>query len=423
METKVEMVTTHSGAVVPMTDACHYTQLDCWLTEEERDELLNDNEIVYCEYYGEEIWHGDAVYGLVDRHDNRGYFHRNADYVYVNNCDVRYAMSRDVAFDNHFHEHADGEFYEDPEEDEEEYTFDYHSSNRKFSYEAQQAEWRIAYEVEKEDVSVKEQESARDCFDRTGWAKERDGSLDDYSGFEFVSPVFDMFKVNADTFADVKSYIDADFSKSCGGHINVSHITMTNRELYQSIKCYMPLLYCLYNGRVKNTYCPAISKHSSANDKYGAVFIKDTRLEFRIFGAVRSVSNLLWRTELIKYMVSNRDISEAQVLKNMLDGRGKLHALLRKVYSVEQIIAKAELFYKYCREYSFDIIDTHNYLVKKRIVKSPPKKKKVKLDSITGTVWDNPIIVVDWDDLTPEQQDDFMNNTTSPMTTLPIETN
>ena len=122
-------------------------------------------------------------------------------------------------------------------------------------------------------------------------------------------------------------------------------------------------------------------------------------------------------------MVSNRDISEAQVLKNMLDGRGKLHALLRKVYSVEQIIAKAELFYKYCREYSFDIIDTHNYLVKKRIVKSPPKKKKVKLNSITGTVWDNPIIVVDWDDLTPEQQDDFMNNTTSPMTTLPIETN
>ena len=56
-------------------------------------------------------------------------------------------------------------------------------------------------------------------------------------------------------------------------------------------------------------------------------------------------------------------------------------------------------------------------------MKSPPKKKKVKLDSITGTVWDNPIIVVDWDDLTPEQQDDFMNNTTSPMTTLPIETN
>lgn len=422
METKLEMVTTHSGAVVPMDTACHYARLDCWLTEEERDELLNDGEIVYCEYYGEDIWHGDAVYGLVDGHDSRGYFHRNADYVYLNNCDVRYAMSRDVAFDNNFHEHDDGEFYEDPEESEE-YTFDYHSGNRKFSYEAKQAEWRIAYEVEKEDQDVKEQESARDCFDHTGWAKERDGSLDDYSGFEFVSPVFDMFKVNADTFANVKSYIDADYSKSCGGHINVSHITMTNRELYQSIKSYMPLLYCLYNGRVKNTYCPAISKHSSANDKYGAVYIKDTRLEFRIFGAVKNVSNLLWRTELIKYMVSNRDISEAQVLKNMLDGRGKLHALLRKVYSVEQIIAKAELFYKYCREYSFDIIDTHNYLVKKRIMKSPPKKKKVKLGSIEGTVWDNPIIVVDWDDLTPEQQDDFMNNTTSPMTTLPIETN
>jgi len=420
METKVEMVTTHGGAVVPMTDASYYSRLDCWLTEEERDELFDNCEIVYCEYYGEEIWHGDAVYGLVDSHDNRGYFHRNADYVYINGCDVRYAMSRDVAFDNNLFEHEDGEFYEDPQEDED-YTFDYHSGNRKFSYEAQQAEWRIAYEVEKEDEDAKESETARDCFDRTGWAKERDGSLDDCSGFEFISPVFDMFKVNADTFANVQSYIDADYSKSCGGHINISHITMTNRELYQSIKSYMPLLYCLYQGRVNNTYCPAISKHSSANDKYGAVYIKDSRLEFRIFGAVKNVTNLLWRTELIKYMVSNRDVSEAQVLKNMLDGRGKLHALLRKVYSVEQIIAKAELFYKYCRQYSFDIIDTHNYLVKKKIVKAPPRVKIPK--NIKNTVWDNPIIIVDWDDLTPEQQDDFMNNTTSPMTTLPIETN
>ena len=422
METKLDLVTTYNGTVVPMDTAKFYDRLNCWLTDGEYDQLQDSDRIVYCHYYEEDVWRHDAVYGLVDRHGVTGFFHTDANYHSVNNCSFDYVMDEEIGRDYGLYLYDDGEFYEDPEENEE-YTFDYHSSNRVFSYEAKQAEWRIAYEVEKEDISAKEQESARDCFNHTGWAKERDGSLDDYSGFEFVSPVFDMFKVNADTFANVKSYIDADYSNSCGGHINVSHITMTNRELYQSIKSYMPLLYCLYNGRVKNTYCPAISKHSGANDKYGAVYIKDTRLEFRIFGAVRNVTNLLWRTELIKYMVSNRDVSEAQVLKNMLDGRGKLHALLRKVYSVEQIIAKAELFYKYCREYSFDIVDTHNYLVKKRIMKAPPKKKKVKLGSIAGTVWDNPIIVVDWDDLTPEQQDDFMNNTTSPMTTLPIETN
>jgi hydrogenase maturation factor HypF (carbamoyltransferase family) len=106
----------------------------------------------------------------------------------------------------------------------------------------------------------------------------------------------------------------------------------------------------------------------------------------------------------------------------MLDGRSKLHTILRKVYSVEQIIRKGELFYSYCRDYSFDIIDTKNYLIKKKIIKEV-KKKKVNKVAIEGTVWDNPIIIVDWDDLTPEQQEDFMHNTTSPMTTLPIETN
>ena len=422
MEKHVETVTTHDGSVVAKSEATWYERLNCWLTEEQYEDLLGDCKIVYCENFQDDIWEVDARYGLIDRHGNCGYFHYYTDYYTVNGCDeFRYVISESIAYDYGLYLHDDGEFYTEEEDDDKDYTFDYHSGNRNFSPEAQRAEWRIAYEVEKEDHDVKTEESAYECFRRTGWAKERDGSLDDYSGFEFVSPVFDMFKVNADTFANVKSYIDADFSKSCGGHINISHISMTNRELYESIKSYMPLLYCLYNGRVNNTYCPAISKHSSANDKYGAVFIKDSRLEFRIFGAVKNVTNLLWRTELIKYMVSNRDLSEAQVLKNMLDGRGKLHALLRKVYSVEQIIAKAELFYKYCRQYSFDIIDTHNYLVKKKIVKAPPRVKIPK--NIAGTMWDNPIIVVDWDDLTPEQQDDFMNNTTSPMTTLPIETN
>jgi len=416
------LVTTYDGTIVPQSQAKHYEQLDCWLTDSQYEQLQDEGRIVFCEYNQEDIWEKDAIYGLVDRHGGRGYFNRHyCDYFSVNRCDFEYVISDTVGYEYGLYLHDDGEFYDEPEEIDEDYTFDYHSGNRVFSPEAQRAEWRIAYEVEKEDHDVKTEESAYNCFNRTGWAKERDGSLDDYSGFEFVSPVFDMFKVNADTFANVKSYIDADFSKSCGGHINISHISMTNRELYQSIKSYMPLLYCLYQGRVNNTYCPAISKHSGANDKYGAVYIKDSRLEFRIFGAVKNVTNLLWRTELIKYIVSNRDVSEAQVLKNMLDGRGKLHALLRKVYSVEQIIAKAELFYKYCRQYSFDIIDTHNYLVKKKIVKAPKKVKKIT--NVTGTMWDNPIIIVDWDDLTPEQQDDFMNNTTSPMTTLPIETN
>ena len=420
---EIEMVTTHSGVEVPMTEATFYDRLQCWLTDDDYEQLRDDGRVVYCEYYEEDVWESHTCFGAVDRYGNTGYFHRDSDYICCRDCDYNYVINSDVADEIGLHYwESDGDYHLERDESED-YLFDYHSGNRHFSSEAIAAEWRIAYEVEKEDSNMRERGSAWDCFNDTKWAKERDGSLCSTSGFEFISPVFDMFKVDANTFSNVADYINADYSKDCGGHINISHMTMTPRELYDSIKSYMPMLYALYNGRTKNTYCPAISKHSSAHDKYGAVYLKDSRLEFRIFSAVKNVTNLLWRTELIKYMVSNRDVSEAQVLKNMLDGRSKLHNILRKVYDVDQVIKKGELFYKYCREYSFDIIDTKNYLVKRKIIKEAKKKKKVIPTSIEGTVWDNPIIIVDWDDLTPEQQDDFMNNTTSPMTTLPIETN
>ncbi len=418
---EVEMVTTHFNVEVPQSEATYYDRLHCWLTDTELDELRDDGSVVFCEYHQEEIWESQAVHGVIDRRGNTGYFHRDSNYVVVVDWDYRYVIDSDVAEElNLYYWEEDGDYHTESEPDAND-LFDYHSGNRHFDNEARNAEWRIAYEVEKEDDHYRSCESAHDCFDRTRWAKERDGSLCDSTGFEFISPVFDMFNVTADTFRNVEGYINADYSKDCGGHINISHITMIPREVYDSIKSYMPMLYALYNGRVKNTYCPAISKHNSANDKYGAVYIKDSRLEFRIFSAVKNVTNILWRTELIKYMVSNRNVSEAQVLKNMLDGRSKLHSLLRQVYSVDQIIKKGEMFYTYCRQYSFEVIDTHNYLVKRKIIKLPKKTKKPV--DITNTVWDNPIIVIDWDDLTPEQQDDFMNNTTSPMTTLPIETN
>lgn len=421
---EIQMVTTHFGVEVPMTEATHHERLDCWLTDEDCERLHDDGSIVFCEWYQEDVWEANAVFGAIDRRGNLGYFHRNSDYVTVRDCDdYNYVIDSDTASDIGLYcWDSDGDYHTEDEEDASN-LFGYHSGNRRFDYAAIVAEWRIAYEVEKEDSDMRERESAYDCFNRTGWAKEEDGSLCSSTGFEFISPVFDMFTVNADTFSEVERYINADFSTDCGGHINISHNTMTNRELYGSIKSYMPMLYALYNGRAKNTFCPALHKNSSADEKYGAVYLKDSRLEFRIFSAVRNVSNLLWRTELVKYIVSNRDVSEAQVLKNMLDGRSKLHNILRKVYDVDQIIKKGELFYKYCRDYSFEIIDTKNYLVKRKIIKEAKKKKQKINKDISNTIWDNPIIIVDWDDLTPEQQDDFMNNTTSPMTTLPIETN
>ena len=415
---KVNFVTTHSGASVPESEASYYEAIGYWLTQEEFDYLVDDDKIAYDEYHEEYNWTRHLYYGYIDSRGNTGYFSSDADWCYLNNSDYRYAISADVASANGFFEHGNGEWYDEPEEDES-WTWDYHSDRRSWLA-SDAATWRIAFEVEKEDCGVLRYESADECFDRTGWAKERDGSLND-DGFEFISPVYDLSAITKDTFKDVTNYLNADISKRCGGHVNLSHVSLTAREVYQSIKSYMPLLYALYNGRVSNRYCPAVSKHSEADDKYGAVYVRGGRLEFRIFSAVRSVDNLMWRISLIRYMVDNRDVSEAAVLRAMLDGRSKLHAILRKVYSVDDIIKKGKMFYDFCRNYSFDIKDTQDVLIKRKLIKKPKVKK-----SKTGDIdprWYDAIMIFDESELTAEQLDEFFNATDRPMTTLPIETN
>jgi hypothetical protein len=416
---KVNFVTTHSGASVPESEATYFEAIGYWLTEEEFESLYDEGKLVYDEYHCRYDWECDLNYGYIDNRGNTGYFSSDSDYCYLHDSQYRYAMDSDIASANGFFEHENGEWYDYPEEDEEKWIWRYHSDRRKWLA-SDAATWRIAFEVEKEDYDMLRYESANGCFDRTGWAKEYDGSLND-DGFEFISPVYDLSTITKDTFKDVTNYLNADISNRCGGHVNLSHITLTARELYQSIKSYMPLLYALYNGRASNRYCPAVSKHSEANEKYGAVYVHGGRLEFRIFSAVRSVENLMWRISLIRYMLDNRDVSEAAVLKSMLDGRSKLHAILRKVYSVDDIIKKGKMFYDFCRNYSFDIKDTQDVLVKRKLMKKP-KVKKSKIGNIDPR-WYDAIMIFDESELTSEQLDEFFNATDRPMTTLPVETN
>lgn len=419
---KQVMVTTYSGKSVPLENAFYVDTLDAYFVDESEFQEFVDNEtVVWDHFYDDYIWRDNAMFGYIDSDWNRGYFSQNAPYQYVNGRSHRYAMNSDIMIEVGYYLWEDGEWYDESEDDDDEdYLWSYHTDKRSWLADAG-AEFRIAFEVEKEDRELKYKETANACFNRTGWAKERDGSLCDDTGFEFISPVYDLSKIDRTTFTDVQDYLNADYSKSCGGHINVSHVAMTGRELYQTIKAYMPLLYALYPKRTNNTYCRGINKFDDASEKYGAVHIKGGRLEFRIFSAVRSIDNLMWRISLIKYMVSNRNVSEADVLKSMLDGRSKLHGILRKVYKVDDIIEKSKLFYDYCRTYSFEIQETQNVLVKRKIMKKP-KKKKIDYTNLDPR-WFDTIMIFDESELTPEQLDEFFNITDRPMTTLPIETN
>ena len=193
-----------------------------------------------------------------------------------------------------------------------EYLRSYHNDTKpRFVLFDGKSPYRIGYEVEKEDIDVKESLNIDDFEELLpDWRKERDGSLNDDSGYELVSPVFELnipkiFGI-IEKSEVLKEHINAKYTRNCGGHINLSHIDKKGEEVFDLISGYVPLLYALYYGRVNKTYSYGKNINrlkSDGNEKYQAIRIGRDRIEFRIFSAVHNVDTLRWRTELIALML------------------------------------------------------------------------------------------------------------------------
>ena len=217
---------------------------------------------------------------------------------------------------NVYYWECDGEYHREPEDESDDeselYVREYHNgSHRSMEFNNVETKYRIGFEIEKEDSCVKESVDIGEFEDRTGylWRKERDGSLDNEEGYELVSPTFDfsiehIFEhINSNEL--LVSHINAEYSTSCGGHINLSKKGYTGREMFSEVKGYTPLMYALYHGRVNKNYSKGKSNSDliNENEKYQAIKIHDNRIEFRIISAVPNVDVLRWRCELIEMML------------------------------------------------------------------------------------------------------------------------
>ena len=231
----------------------------------------------------------------------------------------------------------------------------YHDLTRRTKFDSS-AKFTVGFEIEKEDSDTVS-ESYRDLYDDTGWIKENDGSLDDDTGYELVSPAFNLFDDTMDE--DIKNsrmlrdLINASHSSSCGGHINLGSTIYTTEQLFEGISGFLPLLYSIYEHRLEKNYSKAKKKHHYyTRDKYSAVYIKDNVVEIRLPSAVTSVANLLWRRDLMRIMIDNINKSEMQVLRMLINSKSKLHIHLRKVFSVDKMIEKIEKFVKYSDDFN-----------------------------------------------------------------------
>jgi len=234
------------------------------------------------------------------------------------------------------------------------YRLDYHSDERGDAEEIKSG-ISIGFEVEKEDEQALISYDAHTLLDDTGWFKERDGSLDDDSGYELVSPVYDLMSDKLDkdiaNSKELTELINADYGRRCGGHIHLSNGD-SGSLLFDKISPWVPLLYALYVGRIGGEYCKVKKNEDIKNDheKYQAIRILDNRIEIRIISAVPTVETLLWRRDLMRLIMNNLDWTPMKIVNQLLDPKSELYALLNKQYIPSQISVKARLYAYFAAE-------------------------------------------------------------------------
>ena len=253
--------------------------------------------------------------------------------------------------------------YDDDDDDDmydgnDNYNEDYQSLDRVYRFDTcNPPKFSIGFEIEKEDDDAYTCVKAKSLYYDTEWIKEDDGSLDD-GGYELVSPAFDMFSSHIEDEINgnrtLQHLINADSSRKCGGHINIASSDYNSNELLEGLSAFLPLLYSMYENRIEEYYAKAHNKHKyhQMQTKQSAVYVKNYVLEFRIFPAVKNVKNLLWRRDLMRIMCNNINSSEIDVVRMIADPKSKLHIHMRKIFTIDKMVKKIELFVKYSKMYN-----------------------------------------------------------------------
>lgn len=299
-----------------------------------------------------------------------------------------------------FYWDRDGEYHTHEEPGEQRH--DYHNGPRQWMDEARKYDvgFTIGFEVEKESQGVLDDFDLDEC-DRTGWARESDSSLCDDFGYEFVSPVFalygDALEKDKDSGVEnpvVRAHINGDYSRNCGGHINLGHSSMSSEQIFDKVQGWIPLLLALYPGRMTRDYSHAKKtvQHYKNGGKYQAIAVRGSVVEFRIFSAVPDVNTLLWRRDLVRIMcdgITPQTIGATPmaILRMLTNTKSKLYRHLSKVYSDDKILRITSMY----AQFADDLFNTYmlgtkgeGVLFKTFITTS--KRKRVPVETLLPAV-------------------------------------
>lgn len=257
--------------------------------------------------------------------------------------------------------------------------FEYHSGNSGGD-KSEGYRYRVGFEVEKEDIDYLESVgNPYDVLNSTGWCLEEDSSLDDYSGFEAISP---MYPLKITTLKkvfeseEVATILSSDYSDSCGGHTTISDTKRTPQQILDDIEGYLPILYALFPHRTYNSYCRPKKKTEYYERDRSAMNIRRNELggglEIRLFDTPRNGGDLLNRCRILKFMLQHKAQTIDEALKHLSDNE-RLRGWIKR--HIDQYSIDPERFYKYIIKYSEEI---EGLRVKTKINKLPKLRKEDK---------------------------------------------
>ena len=319
-----DMVETNDGEFIPRKDAV-LTDLDGWV---ERDNVATADD-------GTTMLQGNE-HDHEYRYTHDGELHHIGCVYYVDDVDEYY---HEDEMGRGFFWHESNDTYRTYEPENDDVCHQYHNGPR--NYYQGDAKFRFGVEVEKEDSSPLDDHKLCDVDD-TGWSRERDGSLDSETGYELVSPVYNLFSDRFDKDISkpiLKDHINADYSGECGGHMGFSIVNKSGAQVFDLYNGFFPLLFSMYRKRLKGSWSAVRSNKSlkRGSHRYSAVNVQREYVEFRIFSAVQSVTNLLWRRDLLRIMAKNPKKGVMWWISQAMNPNSALHNHLLKVYNADKI--------------------------------------------------------------------------------------
>ncbi len=174
----------------------------------------------------------------------------------------------------------------------------------------------VGMEVEKCDSDFHELGGETDILSKAvsyDWIAVSDGSLCHDTGFELVSPAYNLTATTGghgrkelERVLSSWGALNADSDSSCGGHITVSALGLSGPQLAARIESIFPVLFALYPSRVGGEYSGATRGQSAieTGHKFRAINVLHNRVEFRLFSGVKTGDQLSKRVDVLRNVLA-----------------------------------------------------------------------------------------------------------------------